>query len=270
MRLALVQFTPQFPGRDHNWTRIVEWAETVDADVIVFPELTSCGYCYRDADELRPFTDTRDSLAPLAKIARKSGRLIVGGFAEKDGDLVYNSAYIVSPETTRVYRKIHLWNREKTLFRPGDHPLELEFQGHRIGIEICYDLQFPELASHYSHTGVEAILAPTAWAQEAFGPLDGLQPYSHLALATAYSHGIYVAVANRTGTERSSTFLGQSSVTDPYGRIQHLGPDEGILRAELDFTLLTRAKHPTDLSDLDRDARMQILPPKHDREHVAS
>jgi predicted amidohydrolase len=262
MRVALVQFTPQFPGRDSNWRRITQWAEELDCDVVVFPELTSCGYCYRDADELRPYTDTRDSLTRLETIARKHGRLIVGGFAEKDGDVVYNSAYIVSPDTTRVYRKIHLWNREKILFQSGDHPLELEFEGHRFGVEICYDLQFPELASHYSHTGVEVILSPTAWAQEAIGPLDGLQPYNHLALATAYSHGIFVAVVNRTGTEREATFPGQSSVTDPFGRIQHLAQDEGVLRTEIDFSLLAKAKHPTDLSDLDRDARMQILPPK--------
>jgi predicted amidohydrolase len=264
MRVALVQFAPQFPGRDHNWTRILEWADQIDSDVIVFPELSSCGYCYRDPDELRPFSDTRDALAPLERIARARGRLLVGGFAERDGDVTYNSAYAVTPSGVYVYRKIHLWNREKLLFRSGDHPLEVEFQGHRIGIEVCYDLQFPELAAYHSHTGVEAILAPTAWAEEPFGPGDGLQPFTHLAIASAYSHGIFVAVVNRIGTERGSTFPGQSSVADPFGRVQHLGSEEGVLRADLDFSLEPKAKRPTDLNDLDRDARMDIHPPKVD------
>ncbi|MGI0128561.1 MAG: carbon-nitrogen hydrolase family protein [Thermoplasmata archaeon] len=265
MRVALVQFTPQMPGRDRNWGRILEWADATDADVVVFPELSTCGYCYRDPEELRPYTDPRDALDPLERIARQRGRLFVGGFAERDGDQTFNSAYAVSPSGTHVYRKIHLWNREKTLFQSGDHPLEVEFQGHRFGVEICYDLQFPELASYLSHTGVEAILAPTAWAQEETGPLGPLPIYTHLALATAYSHGIYVAVVNRTGTERGSVFPGQSSLTDPFGRVQHLGADEEILRTELDFSLVPRAKRPNELNDADRDARLTVHPPKVDR-----
>ncbi|MGI0156778.1 MAG: nitrilase-related carbon-nitrogen hydrolase, partial [Thermoplasmata archaeon] len=55
MRVALVQFTPQMPGRDRNWGRILEWADATDADVVVFPELSTCGYCYRDPEELRPY-----------------------------------------------------------------------------------------------------------------------------------------------------------------------------------------------------------------------
>lgn len=265
MRVALVQFAPQFPGRDHNWTRIHEWAEQLDADVVVFPELSSCGYCYRDADELRPYSDARDALAPLERIARQKGRLLVGGFAERDGDVTYNSAYAIAPSGTHIYRKIHLWNREKLLFRPGDHPLEVEFQGHRFGVEVCYDLQFPELASYHSHTGAEAILAPTAWAEEPIGPSDALQPYTHLALASAFSHGVFVAVVNRTGTERGSVFPGQSSLSDPFGRVTHLGAGEEILHGELDFSLLAKAKRPNELNDLDRDARLSILPPKVER-----
>jgi predicted amidohydrolase len=155
------------------------------------------------------------------------------------------------------------------LFRSGDHPLEVEFQGHRIGIEICYDLQFPELASYHSRTGVEAILAPTAWAEEPIGPIGELRAYNHLAIATAFSHGIFVAVINRTGTERGATFPGQSSLSDPFGRIQHLASEEGVLRAELDFSLLAKAKRPTDLNDLDRDARLPIFPPKVERANDA-
>lgn len=264
MRVALVQFTPQFPGRDHNWARILEWAEQVDSDVIVFPELSTCGYCYRDREELGPFRDTRDSLEPLQRIAHERGRLLVGGFAERDGELTYNSAYAISPSATHVYRKIHLWNREKLLFRSGDQPLEVEFQGHRFGIEVCYDLQFPELASYHSHSGVEAILAPTAWAEEPVGPVDALQAYTHLAIATAFSHGIFVSVVNRTGTERGSLFPGQSSLVDPFGRVQYLGAEEGVLRAELDFSLVPKAKRPNELNDVDRDARLTIHTPRAD------
>jgi N-carbamoylputrescine amidase len=265
MRLAVVQFTPQFPGRDRNWTRIAEWAERLEADVVVFPELSSCGYCYLDANEILPYSDTHDALEPLVRISREHNRLVVGGFAERDGDRLFNSAYVTSPEGFHIYRKIHLWNREKTIFEAGTRPLEVEFQGHRIGIEVCYDLQFPELATLHSHTGVELILAPTAWALEPVAADGGLQSYTHLGIATSLSHGIFTVVANRTGTERGATFPGESSLSDPWGRNQRLGSDEGILRAEIDFSLIGSAKRPNALNDLDKDARLQVLPPKADR-----
>jgi predicted amidohydrolase len=262
MRLSIIQFTPQFPGRETNWERIRSWAETTPADVVMFPELTSCGYCYDGPEEIQNYTDTPAALAPLEEIARRKGRLLVGGFAERSDGKLYNSAYVVSPERTQIYRKIHLWNKEKTIFEPGSDPVMVEFQGHRIGIEICYDLQFPELGSYYSRAGAEAILVPTAWAEEPVGPLAGLQPYTHLAIATALSHGIYVAVDNRTGLERGARFPGESSITDPFGRMRHIGSEEGILDTTLDFTQLAPAKRPNERNDLDADARLSIsLPP---------
>ncbi len=268
MRIELVQFAPQFPGRAENWDRIRSWAERLDADVVVFPELTSCGYCYENRQEIRGYTDPRSSLGPLEEIARRRHRLIVGGFAEESEGRLYNSAYVVSPEGTRVYRKIHLWNKEKVIFDEGVEPLVVEFQGHRLGLEVCYDLQFPELASYYSQQGAEVILVPTAWAEEEVGPVSGLQSYSHLAIATAYSHGLFVVVANRVGVERGARFPGESSVCDPFGRIHHLGDAEGTLATVVDFALIPQAKRPNERNDLDRDARLGLTLPSTARRGV--
>lgn len=269
MRLSVVQFAPRFPGREENWERIRQWADALDSDIVLFPELSSCGYCYQGREEIRGYTDPSSSLAPLAKIARSRGRLLVGGFAEEGDGEFYNSAYVVSPEQTQIYRKIHLWNKEKQIFQSGSDPLIIDFQGHRFGIEVCYDLQFPELGSYYSREGAEALLIPMAWAEEATGPLSGLQAFNHLAIATAFSHGIYVVVANRTGLERGSNFPGESSVADPRGRLQHLGSEEGILETRLDFTLLSGAKRPNDLNDVDSDARLPIAAPSRSTTRVS-
>jgi N-carbamoylputrescine amidase len=261
MRVALSQFTPEFPGREHNWDRIRALAESTDVDVVVFPELTSCGYMYRSRAEIGPFTDSRAALRSLEPIARKHRRLIVGGFAERAGRDVFNSAYVVGPDRTWVYRKIHLWNLENKIFEVGNRALMFDFHGHRLGVTVCYDLEFPELSSYYAHRGVELLLVPMAWAEEPVPPHSDLQVYNHLALSTAFSHGIYVGVANRTGTERGAFFPGQSSLTDPYGRIQHLGSREGSLVRDVDFSLLAKAKRPNPRNDLDTDARLKILLP---------
>ncbi|MCI4352735.1 MAG: carbon-nitrogen hydrolase family protein [Thermoplasmata archaeon] len=262
MRVALHQFAPEFPGRDRNWERIASAADSIDADVIVFPELTSCGYMYKSRAEIQPYTDSRAVLRSLEPIARRHRRLVVGGFAERAGGHLFNSAYVVGPKWTQVFRKVHLWNYEKVIFATGTRALTFDFQGHRLGVEVCYDLQFPELGSYYARKGVELLLVPMAWAEETFPTNSGLQQFNHLAISAAFAHGIYVGVCNRVGKERGALFVGESSLTDPHGRIQHLGSKEGTLLSEIDFSLLERAKRPNPRNDLDTDARLGITLPR--------
>ncbi len=261
VKLELVQFTPSFPGRAENWQRIVDWAERSPADIVVFPELSSCGYMYESPEEIAPFADGRAALAPLEELAARTGKLIVGGFAERAGGKFHNSAYAVGPDGTTVYRKIHLWNREKLLFEAGSRPSLLKFQGRTIALEVCYDLQFPELAAYLSRKGAELILAPTAWALDEHGPSQGLQPHAFLAMATAYANGICVAVANRTGKERTAYFPGQSCLVSPWGKITTLGEGEGQQVVEIPFDQIPGAKRPSPRNDLQTDIRMTILPP---------
>jgi predicted amidohydrolase len=261
MRVALHQFAPEFPGRVRNWEHIRALAEATEADVVVFPELTSSGYMYKSPAEIAPYTDSRHALRSLEPIARRHDRLIVGGFAEKADGQLFNSAYVVGPEQSWVYRKVHLWNFETDIFAHGREALTFEFQGHRLGVIVCYDLQFPELASFYARKGVELLLVPMAWAEESVPLGSNLQIFNHLALSTAFSHGIYVAVSNRVGTERGAVFPGQSSLSDPYGRISHLDSIEGTLVATLDFALVGKAKRPSPRNNLDTDPRLTISLP---------
>ncbi len=265
MKIELVQFAPVFPGREKNWARILAWAAASPADIVVFPELSSCGYAYADPKEIGPFSDAPSALAPLERLSVASGKLIVGGFAERADGHLYNSAYAIAPDGTTIYRKIHLWNREKLLFLPGDKPCVLEYEGRRIGIEICYDLQFPELTAYLSRQGAELVLAPTAWAQDAHGPSQCLHPHSFLAMASAYAYGICVAVANRIGTERDAFFPGQSILADPWGNVTTLGSGEEHLVADVPFGLVGDAKRPSPRNDLQTDHRMRIWPPPRNR-----
>lgn len=258
MRIAVHQFAPDFPGHDRNWEYLRRTAEATSADIVVFPELSSCGYMYSGPDEIQPYVDPPTVLTTLEPIARRHGRLIIGGFAEQANGTLYNSAYVVGPERSWIYRKIHLWNVENDIFDSGHEPLTFDFQGHRVGVIVCYDLQFPELASYYARQGVELLVVPMAWAEEPVPIGSDLQIYNHMAISTAFSHGIYVAVCNRVGVERTATFPGQSSLTDPFGRMQRTGSDPSTLQADLDFSLLPRAKRPSPRNDLDTDPRLTV------------
>lgn len=261
----MVQFAPAFPGREENWKRIRAWAERSPADIVLFPELSSCGYMYNSPKEIAPFTDTLEALVPLEKLSARTGKLIVGGFAEQAGGRFHNAAYAVGPDGTTVYRKIHLWNREKLLFEEGRQPCLTEFEGRKIGIEVCYDLQFPELAAFLARKGAELILAPTAWARDAHGPSQGLEPHAFLALASAYANGVCVAVANRTGRERGAYFPGQSCLSGPWGKMATLGSDEETRVLEIPFGEMAEAQHPSVYNHLRTDARMSVRPPARRR-----
>lgn len=225
---------------------------------------------YAAPEEIGPFADALPGLEPLATLSRRTGKLLVGGFAERADGRLYNSAYAVGPKATTVYRKIHLWNREKLLFQAGSQPCVIEHQGRRIGIEICYDLQFPELSAYLSRQGAELIVAPTAWAQDAHGPSHGLHPHAFLAMATAYSYGVCVAVANRTGTERGALFPGQSVLADPWGKVTTLGSDEERRVLDVPFDAVQEAKRPSPHNDLQTDHRMRIAPPRTGRVRTPS
>jgi len=262
VHLGLVQFTPTFQATAPNWEKMRTWAESIPADVIVFPELASCGYMYRDRKEAAAHVESRSVLAPIEAIARRTGRLIVGGFAERAAGAFYDSAFACGPDGTTVYRKIHLWNRETLIFEPGTQPTIVEFQGHRIGLEVCYDLQFPELAAYLARRGAELVVVPTAWAEETYRPSHGLQPYNHLAIASAFAGGIFVAVVNRTGVERAARFPGQSSLTNPFGQLESIDGEEAVAVKSVDFSQLKLAKRPNAFNDLDHDSKLEILPPR--------
>jgi N-carbamoylputrescine amidase len=265
MRIGVVQFAPVFGSTAPNWDRMETWAKSVAADILVFPELASCGYMYSNREDAEPVSDSLARLQPIAAIARSHGRLIVGGFAERADSVLYDSAFAASPGGLTIYRKIHLWNRETVIFQPGSDPVLLDFDGHRVGLEICYDLQFPELAAYLARKGAELLIVPTAWAEEPQGALHGLHAYNHLAIASAFAHGVFVAVANRIGVERGATFPGQSSLTDPFGQLECLDDKEGVLVRPLDFGLLKAAKRPNEFNDLDSDSKFRIVPPSASR-----
>lgn len=265
VKIEIVQFAPTFPGREENLRRIRTWAERSPADIVLFPELSTCGYMYKSRKEIEPFANRPATLKPLEELSRDTGKLLVGGFAERGERSFHNSAYAIGPDGTSIYRKIHLWNREKLLFAEGGQPCLIDYQGRRIGIEICYDLQFPELSAYLSRQGAELILAPTAWAADEHGTSHDLYPHAFLAMATAYAYGISVAVANRTGLERGATFSGQSSLSTPWGQITTLGSAEETRVLDIPFEEIPSAKHPSPHNHLQTDPRMIIRPPARNR-----
>lgn len=192
------------------------------ARLVVLPELCDSGYVFADAAEARglasPAGDSR-TLRQWRDLAEASQTVIVGGFCElgPDGRL-FNSAALVDASGTRVvYRKAHLWDNEKRVFTPGDGPppvITLPFG--RVGVMICYDLEFPEWVRQAALTGADLIAAPVNWP--AAPHPAGERPAEVVkAQAGAAVNGVFIAVADRCADERGVSWTGGSLIAGPDG-----------------------------------------------------
>ncbi|MDI5979969.1 nitrilase-related carbon-nitrogen hydrolase [Amycolatopsis magusensis] len=226
---------PVIGDHDGNRRRVltaIGSAVAAGAQVIVLPELATCGYAFTDVAEARAAGIAADD--PLfADWSRAAGpAVVVGGFAElgDDGELYNSAAMVDASGVLAVYRKTHLWDREKLLFRPGDSAPPIVHTGHgRIGLLICYDLEFPEVTRNLAERGAELIAAPVNW------PLvdrpDGEHPpETVIAMAAARTNRLCFAICDRSGTERDITWTGGSTTITADGWPQ--GPI-----ADLDLSL---------------------------------
>jgi 5-aminopentanamidase len=231
--VACCQIAPRIGEPERNRalaTRAVAGAAEGGAQVVVLPELCQSGYVFRDPAEARALAEPADgpTLAGWAELAREHGIVIVGGFCELDpeGVLRNSSALVDGGGVRAVYRKVHLWDREPLVFTPGDEPPPvLETAFGRIGIMVCYDLEFPEWVRLPSFDGVQLLVAPANWPAVPVAP--GALPGEVVrAQANACVNRIFVAVCDRHGRERGVEWVGGSVICDPDARLL-AGPPPG-------------------------------------------
>jgi predicted amidohydrolase/dienelactone hydrolase len=200
-------------------------AAAAGARLVVLPELCDSGYVFDDAD---PAVEARGLAAPAAgsvtlrqwcSLARQHRLVIVGGFCELGADgRLYNSAALVDASGTRaVYRKAHLWDKEKLVFTPGDAvPPVVDTEVGRVAVMICYDVEFPEWVRLAALDGADLIAAPVNWP--AISWPSGERPAEVIkAQAAAATNGVFVAVADRCRTERGVSWISGSVIAGPDG-----------------------------------------------------
>jgi predicted amidohydrolase len=236
MRAAILQFQPVLGEVSRNVAAIEQRVREAGADLCVLPELCLSGYELRDVDQARACSQVpREGdpiVARLTELARTSATTLVGGFIERDGDRLYNAAFVVTPEGVKgVYRKVHLFGDEPRLFHPGDRGFAVFDVGEwRLGVLICFDWMFPEAARTLALAGADVLAHPS----------NLVLPWAQAAMVTrALENGVYVLTANRVGSDRELTFTGRSQAVDPRGRVLGQAPEAGdaTVLAELDLAL---------------------------------
>jgi predicted amidohydrolase len=233
MRVACCQLAPAIGDQDGNAelaASAISGAVDAGADVIVLPELTTSGYVFRSRDEVEAVALGSDAalFGAWSREAARGDALVIAGFAERAASgTVHNSAVALDADgVLAVYRKIHLWDEERQWFAEGQDPAPvLDTRHGRIGLSICYDIEFPEVARGLALAGAELIASPTNWPREE-APPDGRPILHSLAVATAYLNKVFVAVCDRCGVERGLEFQGGSVIAGPDGALL-AGPPAG-------------------------------------------
>jgi predicted amidohydrolase/dienelactone hydrolase len=202
-------------------------AAAAQARLVVLPELCDSGYVFgavtqaarAEAGALASPADDSETLRQWHALAAEHQLVIVGGFCERGADgKLYNSAAVVDSSGTRaIYRKAHLWDKEKLVFTPGDAPPPvIDTAVGRVAVMICYDLEFPEWVRLAAINGADLIAAPVNWPYAARPA--GERPAEVIkAQAGAATNGVFVAVADRCQDERGVSWISGSLIAGPDG-----------------------------------------------------
>ncbi|WP_432250141.1 carbon-nitrogen hydrolase family protein [Streptomyces sanyensis] len=220
-------------------------AAEAGAGLLVCPELFLTGYAIGDAVPRLAEPADGPGAAAVAEIAVRRGLAVHYGYPERSGELVHNSAQLIGPDGARLanYRKTHLFGCfEQEHFTPGDRPVvQAELDGVRIGLLICYDVEFPENVRSHALAGTDLLLVPTAQ----------MHPFQFVAESMipvrAFENQMYLAYVNRTGPEGEFEFVGLSSLAGPDGTVRaRAGRGEELVVGEVDpeFLAASRRANP--------------------------
>ncbi len=237
IKAGLFQFAPSFGDISRNVDRALATLASASADLIVLPELFSTGYQFTSIEEARDLAEEVPSgltTQRLADFSHERSAFIAAGIAERDGDRIFNSAFLTGPEGyIGVYRKTHLFHEEKLWFSPGDTGFRVwDTTIGRLGVMICFDWFFPESARTLSLMGADIIAHPA----------NLVLPFCPDAMVTrCLENRVFAITANRTGSEERGgrerlDFIGTSQITSCRGKILARASRDGeeYIEAEMD------------------------------------
>lgn len=258
-RVAFVQGRPIFGETQRNLERGLALARTVEADLVILPELWSSGYVFSSHAELVALAEdahTGATAQALVAAARRDKRHYIAGFPELARGRYYNSALLVGPRGVKaVYRKLHLFENESRWFTPGDLPLAVHKVGPaRVGMLICFDWRFPEAARVLALQGADVIAHPS----------NLVFPNAQEAMRVrALENQLYTVTANRTGTEARPAgtvpFTGHSQIVDPHGKVMVRAGKAAAVAMAVDCDLaVARRKRLTAITPLFSNRRPEF------------
>jgi N-carbamoylputrescine amidase len=269
VRIAALQMEPRIGETADNVRRsraMLDEAAAAGATLAVLPELCNTGYVFATRDEAfalaEPIPDGPTCHA-WAEVAARHGMHIVAGIAEREGGALYNTAVVIGPSGfIGKYRKNHLWATENLFFEPGNLGVPVfHTRIGRIAVAICYDIWFPEIFRLAALQGADILCVPTNCVPMPEQPANQLDMANILAMGGAHANSMFVAAADRIGTERGQPFIGRSIIVDCTGW-PAAGPAsadrEEMISAEVNLSDARRKRNWNEFNQVLRDRRTDL------------
>jgi predicted amidohydrolase len=260
--VSLIQFDAKVLEPEANLERMraaILSEAKAGAQLIVFPELSNTGYVEpltpgapfspdsggSDQYAFRLFQAAEPVNGPfttsLCDLARAHSLHIVAGLALRhpvQQGVMYNASVLLGPKgVLGTYNKIHRWHLEKLYFMAGESISVQQTALGSIGMQICYDIRFPELTRALMLQGAQIVTNVWASFRPKDQPLEDEQIFTHRAYTRATENGVFFLSCNRAGTQGHCAFMGRSIIVAPDGKVlaQSTSEDEDVIRAEIDL-----------------------------------
>lgn len=242
--VAALQMTAAVGAVEANLRRLAALLRGIegDVDLVVAPEMVNTGYDIERADELLSVAESFDG--PTVSLARdlaaqRDATVVLGLLERASDDHVYDTVALAQPDgTLDRYRKSHLYPPEEAWFTAGNETVTVASPAGHLGVLICFEHAFPELATTLALQGTEILVIPSAVPR-------GYEYLMRLRTrARAQDNQIFAVAANLTG----GRFAGRSLIADPRGQVvAEAGTDEQALVAKLDLDAIAaeRTREPS-------------------------
>lgn len=236
MKVAITQFKMSW-NIEENLTKaekIVRKAAEKGANLILLPELFKSPYfCQKEKYEYFDLAEDAESsktISRFQKLAKELGVVLPVSFFEKAGNVFFNSLVMIDADGANlgIYRKSHIPTgecyEEKFYFSPGNTGFKVfKTRYGKIGVGICWDQWFPEVARSLALKGAQLIVYPTAIGTEPVLPKDSKDHWQNTMRGHAAANIIPVLASNRVGTEVDAnsqmTFFGSSFIANEDGNV---------------------------------------------------
>ena len=260
LKVTLAQITCQLHDKEANLKRMASVVRRTEGQVVVFPEMNLTGYLPRDDLFKLSETMTGKSIKAVSKLAKETKKDIVFGAPIKDEKVhghVFNSCILAAGDGGLFrYDKMYLPNfgpfEERVFFSHGSEAVVAQGMHARLGLMVCYDMFFPELAK------LEALMGAQLLVNISASPTTSRPSFQKVMPARAVENGVFLAYTNMVGVHGSLIFAGGSTLYSPRGDALATAKDlkDDVLEHEIDLAELDAARR---FRPLLRDSRPEIL-----------
>ena len=239
LRVALVQQDTVWQDPLANLARargFVERAARAGARVVVFPELFTLGFTMAPEPFAEPLPGP--TTEAVGALSRELGLYVIGSAVEAHTPHPRNAAFVTGPDGAliAVYRKLHpfTYGDEHQHYTGGEDCPLFSIDGIPCGLQVCYDLRFPEPFRVLAVRGAEVIFVPANW------PARRISAWSTLLAARAIENQVALCGVNRVGRDGAGLdYPGASAIHDCFGEVIASGDaTEGLIVGDIDLTQL--------------------------------